>query len=419
MSIKSGFFDSVNGDRKYSADDLSNVWVKFISNGVYAEPTTSLLVTANGGMTVKVSPGWAFINSKWLKNDDDYILTLDDSDVEYNRLDRIVLRLDPSDSARAISIEVKKGTAASPTPIVPLTRVENGIWELSIAQVWVFANTTEISQSAIVDERGNIDVCGWVTKINGTITEQYVVQTITQFIMQSISALHPEYTISTFGETVETESDKTMTCTVDLSIYNPDKSDGVLITADGVLVSPLAYGVSVDGNTAKIQFFELAGLEIGQTVYATVYHKPENSSGVIAGEAVAMSDGVISETVSGTANTIIDLLDYELITTDAINSSVPASGKYIELKNFQEWFPVNSNQAIQVIFKYNGDEKVVVGMKINGVHSGFTSSDDGYFVVSELSNYQGVATTVRPLIEVDGIADLSKLTQFYMIITEV
>lgn len=242
---------------------------------------------------------------------------------------------------------------------------------------------------------------------------------LTNCIMWSINGLHPEYTQSYTTETIETESDKTMTCTVDLTVYNPDKSDGLLVTADGVLINPLAYTATVENNAAKIHFFASAGLQIGQTVNFTYYHKPQNGSGIVAGEVVAMSNGMISEALTGTPGQIIDLMDYDLITTDTYTSSVPASGEYIEIKDFQKWFSVNSNQAIQVVFKYDDEKQAMVRMKINGVHNSCTGSDDGYFVVSELHNYQGVATTVRPLIVVDGIADLSKLTQFYMIITEV
>ena len=35
--LKYGFFNSVSGDRKYDADDISNYFVKLISNGVFPE----------------------------------------------------------------------------------------------------------------------------------------------------------------------------------------------------------------------------------------------------------------------------------------------------------------------------------------------------------------------------------------------
>ena len=160
--MRSGFFNSIDGDRKYDADDISNYFLKLISNGVFATPANSMQIQATTGMKVKVTPGWAFINCKWFRLDTDYTITLDKADSRYDRGDRIVLRLDPTESVRSVTIAVKKGTASSPTKIVPLTRVTNGIWELSLAQVWIYANSTEIKQSAIIDERANNDVCGWV-----------------------------------------------------------------------------------------------------------------------------------------------------------------------------------------------------------------------------------------------------------------
>lgn len=125
---------------------------------------------------------------------------------------------------------------------------------------------------------------------------------ITQYIINGINALHPEYTITTFSETIDTESDVTMTCTVDLNVYNPDKSDGLLVTADGVLVSPLGYATSVEDNAAKIQFFESAGLQVGQTVNFTVYHKPQGG-GLSAGQAVILATGT-ADSVAGIAQTM-------------------------------------------------------------------------------------------------------------------
>ena len=161
--MRSGFFNSIDGDRKYDADDISNYFLKLISNGVFANPANSMQIQAAGGMKVKVTPGWAFINCKWLRLDNDYYITLDKADVKYSRVDRIVLRLDPSDDAREITIRVKKGDAKEKAYLKSLERVKNGVWELSLGYVWVHANATEIRQSNIVDERANTDVCGFVT----------------------------------------------------------------------------------------------------------------------------------------------------------------------------------------------------------------------------------------------------------------
>lgn len=163
MAITYGFFNSVNGDRLYNADDISNYFLKLISNGVFATPSNAMQVQENSGMTVQVSAGWGFINCKWINNDAPYLLTLDASDVVLNRIDRIVLHLDPTTPVRSITIEIKKGAPAA-SPVAPsLTRTTGGVWELSLAQIAVNAGATEITQADITDERANISVCGWVT----------------------------------------------------------------------------------------------------------------------------------------------------------------------------------------------------------------------------------------------------------------
>lgn len=163
MALKYGFFNSVGGDRKYNADDISNYFLKLISNGVFATPSSTMQVQANSGMTVQVTAGWGFINCKWVNVDAPYLLTLDASDTALDRIDRVVLRLNASNSVRNIEIAVKKGSYAS-TPTPPtLTRVSGGIWELSLAKISVAHGATSISQANITDERADTSVCGYVT----------------------------------------------------------------------------------------------------------------------------------------------------------------------------------------------------------------------------------------------------------------
>lgn len=162
MGVTFGFFDSVTGDRRYTADDISNYFLKLISNGVFASPSNAMQVQATTGMTVNVSAGWGFINCKWINNSSAYPLTLDASSLSQNRIDRIVLRLDTSFNGRCITIEVKKGTNAA-NPVPPTLTREGDIYELSLAQIYVAAEASSISQADITDERPDTSVCGWVT----------------------------------------------------------------------------------------------------------------------------------------------------------------------------------------------------------------------------------------------------------------
>ena len=144
MAVTYGFFDSVNGDRTYNADQISNYFLKLISNGVFATPSNSMQVVALSGMNVNVTAGWGFINCKWINNDSLYTLQLDAADIVLNRIDRIVLHLDTSAAYRSITIQVKKGTAAA-TPTAPALTRSGSVYELSLAQIYVAAGTGRVA----------------------------------------------------------------------------------------------------------------------------------------------------------------------------------------------------------------------------------------------------------------------------------
>lgn len=163
MAITSGFFNSVDGDRTYNAEQMSTYFEGLVSNGIYENVDDRFVVTAGDGMTINVGSGRALIDCHWIKNDAAITLTIEESDVQYGRVDAVVLRLDKNDSARDISVLVKTGEMSS-SPVPPeLTQGEN-IYELCLAYIKVNANVTSMSQSAITDTRSS-SMCGWVTGI--------------------------------------------------------------------------------------------------------------------------------------------------------------------------------------------------------------------------------------------------------------
>ena len=163
--VSYGFFDSVNGDRRYSADDFTHFLGNLVSDGVIATPANALQIQEAEGMTVKVSAGWAYIQGHYVHNDNDLYFTIDDSDILLNRADRIVLRLDKPN--RKIEIAVKKGEPQylndDGTVILPYIQRDENIWELSLGWIGISAGQTSIVQAHITDERSRTDICGWVT----------------------------------------------------------------------------------------------------------------------------------------------------------------------------------------------------------------------------------------------------------------
>ena len=162
---KSSFFNSVSHDRTYKAEDWAEYFSSFIGNGVFPVPSTGLQVTAN----------------------DDLNVTLATADGQLNRIDRIVVRWDLTN--RLISAEVKS-SSFSASPSAPLLQRDADIYELALADIYVGAGVTAITQSNITDQRLNTSLCGVVAAVVDQIdTEAFNAQLQAWFAeYQSLSA---------------------------------------------------------------------------------------------------------------------------------------------------------------------------------------------------------------------------------------
>ncbi len=156
---KSMFFNSVDRDRLYNADDLCLYLASLFESGVLKRDSGSLDITAGDGMQVIVSSGYAFINGHLYVNDDDKIISIDNADGVYNRIDSIIVRLDSS--LRQITVELKKGQNASSAAIPSVTR-DGDIYELQLGYVTINKGIVSIEQSMITDTRDDTTVCGYV-----------------------------------------------------------------------------------------------------------------------------------------------------------------------------------------------------------------------------------------------------------------
>ena len=162
MTMKSGFHNSINGDRKYNAEDMCRPYKDILSNGVFPNPSNQLQVFASSGMTVSVSSGGGLFGKGWAYNDAPVLLTLNSSEATLSRIDAIVVRRDDSESVRDTILTVKKGTPAS-NPVAPTMIHDDYIDEYCLATIRIAPNTTVITNSMITDTRPNSKVCGWVT----------------------------------------------------------------------------------------------------------------------------------------------------------------------------------------------------------------------------------------------------------------
>lgn len=172
MSEYAMFYNSENGDRVYDADSFSNWLKKFFTTGVFEGDCQ---VTALGSMVVNLAPGYANIMGK-VKNLENQTFTLEPADGSYPRIDTIVI--ERNDTDRDITAKVIIGELSGNDP-VPTPRVwENGVYQLVVAEIYVAAGATEVTQASITDKRSDPDVCGIVA---GTVTEMDFSQFTAQF----------------------------------------------------------------------------------------------------------------------------------------------------------------------------------------------------------------------------------------------
>lgn len=158
MTETSGFFNSLdpnNPDRVYDASFFSQFFKYFIPDGVSVQGG-GLAVTASGtSMVSTVANGAAFIQGYNYNNDTSILLTHATADPTYDRIDRIVARLDRTEGVRAINVVIKQGTPAA-SPVEPSLQSDAYTAELPIAKVLITHALSTISQAKITDERGTL-----------------------------------------------------------------------------------------------------------------------------------------------------------------------------------------------------------------------------------------------------------------------
>lgn len=168
MAEKSGFFDAhiVDGgyDRVYLAENFARYFASFIGNGIFGGKSSELIVRENEAisMGVRVLSGQAWINGYWYENTDECSLPIDVADGILHRIDSIVVRWDKS--KRTIRLAVLKGTANA-NPVAPTLQRRSDCYELKLADIYIGAGTTVITQGQITDTRLDTSVCGLVTGV--------------------------------------------------------------------------------------------------------------------------------------------------------------------------------------------------------------------------------------------------------------
>lgn len=175
MAFTCGFFNSIDGDRLYTAEDMNNPYKGIVSNGIIADENDSsgLQVLADRGRNIIVKKGRGIFFDKWAILDADMPMTIPIPHVTYPRIDSVVVHIDISEQVRSGSIIYKTGEA-SLNPVPPALEQTLTVREYRLANILAETNFNEITQANITDTRITNE-CGFVSNLlqDSDITATY------------------------------------------------------------------------------------------------------------------------------------------------------------------------------------------------------------------------------------------------------
>lgn len=161
--LEYGFYNSMNGDRRYNSVQMSEIFEGLITDGVYPSVGEMFAVTAGEGMQVIIGTGRAWFDATWSRNKARYPMDIEIADPVFERIDTVCIKVDKSDAVRANSFVVVKGLVSTePTP----STLPNGndAFYHPIAYIRVKAAATSLNATDIEILVGK-SICPFTTSI--------------------------------------------------------------------------------------------------------------------------------------------------------------------------------------------------------------------------------------------------------------
>lgn len=302
MPQKSGFFDTTADDpREYPAREFAEYFGRLLTNGVF-NAGAFLNVTASGtDANVSLSPGAAWIKGyAYSVYDSPLILPIQPATTQ-DRIDRVILRLDTSTAVRAIRALVVQGVAAA-NPSPPALIRSGDVYDLSLAQIRVRANSTIVQQANITDERLNTSVCGLVNSLITVDTTTFQ-QQWDAFIasIQSSGFATPAY-VDSKAAAAETNAKNASlprtggTVSGPLTLSSTLRVNGEVTFADGGTYSSLKQSV-VDGKGSIETIINQKGGTVSKAESVATFPELVNGvntiqQGVYANQTITLNSGL-------------------------------------------------------------------------------------------------------------------------------
>lgn len=151
MAVTGGYFNAIDHDRLYNAEDVGSLLDGIISDGILNTYGSHFEVTHDTGLNVIVGSGRGWFKQTWIKNDDNLTLTAESNTTGNPRYDTVAIDINKTDGVRANTIIIVKGTS---DPAGPELIDEASHKQYPIANIVIDASDNDISD--IIDRRDEI-----------------------------------------------------------------------------------------------------------------------------------------------------------------------------------------------------------------------------------------------------------------------
>lgn len=176
MSVTCGFFNAVNHDRRYNAEQMSSIFDGIINDGVFMNIGSALAVkgvsdddpeATEGNMNVYVHPGRCWFDHTWTVNDAIEPIEVETSELVLDRIDTLVIEVNHEDSVRENAFKIVKGTPST-EPVHAELEDSEYVHQHPLAYIYVKAGVTQINTADITNCIGTSE-CPFVDGILKTI----------------------------------------------------------------------------------------------------------------------------------------------------------------------------------------------------------------------------------------------------------
>lgn len=228
MAVTYGFYNSVGGDRKYDATQMSALFDGIITDGVFSTVGEALIVRPNTtpNKTVTVGDGRAWFDHTWTNSDTDLVLTVSNAHSSLPRIDLVILEVNKT--TRVNSIKMLNGTANSNPQRPALTKNAN-VTQYALAQIYLPAGDTAITADQITNLVGTAETPFAAGAAQQVSTSELLAQWNAQFDLW-FNAMKGQLTTDAAGN-LQTQ----------INNHNHDGGDGATLGTNALLNNAVTF----------------------------------------------------------------------------------------------------------------------------------------------------------------------------------